>query len=90
MMGTPYVMLAGSIPPERTGVYMGILNMFIVLPMMLQTLTFKWVYQWLGKDPALAIQFAGGLIVVAALLVLRITINPAAAKAPVTLRGGGH
>ncbi len=40
MMGTTYVMLAGSIPKERTGVYMGIFNMFIVLPMLLQTLSF--------------------------------------------------
>ena len=36
IMGNPYVMLAGSIPPERTGVYMGIFNMFIVIPMLIQ------------------------------------------------------
>jgi maltose/moltooligosaccharide transporter len=31
IMGNPYVMLAGSVPPEGTGVYMGIFNMFIVV-----------------------------------------------------------
>ena len=35
-MGNPYVMLADCIPPERTGVYMGIFNMFIVIPMIIQ------------------------------------------------------
>ena len=39
IMGNPYVMLAGSIPPERVGVYMGIFNMFIVIPMMIQIFT---------------------------------------------------
>jgi maltose/moltooligosaccharide transporter len=31
IMGNPYVLLAGCIPPERAGVYMGIFNMFIVI-----------------------------------------------------------
>lgn len=35
IMGNPYVILAGSIPPARTGVYMGIFNMMIVIPMLL-------------------------------------------------------
>ncbi|KAK0349565.1 hypothetical protein LTR94_032590, partial [Friedmanniomyces endolithicus] len=38
LMGNPYVMLARAIPPARTGVYMGIFNMFIVIPMMIETL----------------------------------------------------
>jgi hypothetical protein len=39
IMGNPYVMLAGSIPPSGSGVYMGIFNMFIVIPMMIQIFT---------------------------------------------------
>ena len=39
MMGNTYVMLADCIPPERTGVYMGIFNMFIVVPMLIETMT---------------------------------------------------
>ncbi len=35
IMGNPYTILTSSIPPSRTGVYMGIFNMMIVLPMML-------------------------------------------------------
>ena len=33
MMAMPYQMLASSIQPGKTGVYMGIFNMFIVIPM---------------------------------------------------------
>ena len=43
-MGNPYVILAGSIPPERTGVYMGIFNMMIVIPMILIAITLPLIY----------------------------------------------
>lgn len=76
MMGTPYVMLAGSIPPHRTGVYMGILNMFIVLPMLLQTVTFSFIYKHLlNSNAENAILFAGILIVIAAVAVLFIKLK---------------
>ncbi|WP_316831529.1 MFS transporter [Pedobacter aquatilis] len=73
MMGTPYAMLAGSIPKAKTGIFMGILNMFIVLPMLLETITFKYVYKYLlAHKPENAIAFAGVLITVAGLMVLLI------------------
>lgn len=72
MMGIPYLMVVGSIPKERYGVYMGIINMMIVIPMIIQTLTFGWVFKnILGGNPGTAIAFAGGLLLVAALAVLR-------------------
>ena len=49
IMGNPYVILAGSIPPERTGVYMGIFNMMIVIPMILIAMTLPLIY---GGAPA--------------------------------------
>ena len=68
MMGVPYIMVVGSIPKERYGVYMGIINMMIVVPMILQTLSFGFVYQhFLGSDPANAITFAGVLLLLSAL-----------------------
>lgn len=73
MMGTPYAMLAGSIPKEKTGIFMGILNMFIVIPMLLETITFKYVYKYLlGHNPENAIIFAGVLISIAGGFVLLI------------------
>ena len=76
IMGNPYIMLARSIPPERAGVYMGIFNMFIVLPMIIQMLTLPLYFDaWLGGDPRHVIQLAGCLLGVAALLTLRIKTN---------------
>ena len=76
IMGNPYVMLARSIPPERAGVYMGILNMFIVLPMIIQMLTLPLFYDsLLGSDPRHVIQLAGCFLGIAALLTLRVKTN---------------
>ncbi len=73
MMGNPYILLARCIPPERAGVYMGIFNMFIVLPMILQMLTLPLLYRVvLGQDPGQVIQLAGACLLVAALMSLRI------------------
>ncbi len=71
IMGNPYVMLAGSIPPERTGVYMGIFNMFIVIPMMIQIFTLPLYYKTLlGGDPQNAIRLGGALMICAAIATL--------------------
>ncbi|MGS0757484.1 MFS transporter, partial [Roseateles sp. GG27B] len=78
IMGNPYVLLAGSIPPERAGVYMGIFNMFIVIPMLIQMLTLPLIYQsLLGGQPANVIRLAGGLLFIAALAVLRVQTRQA-------------
>ena len=66
MMGVPYIMVISSIPKKRYGVYMGIINMMIVIPMILQTLTFGFVYKhFLGSNPQSAITFAGALLLIA-------------------------
>ena len=71
IMGNPYVILAGSIPPERTGVYMGIFNMMIVIPMLINGVTFGWLYRHvLGNDPRNAIMLAGGLLICAAITMI--------------------
>ena len=71
IMGNPYVMLAGSIPPERVGVYMGIFNMFIVIPMMIQIFTLPLYYRsLLGGNPENVIRLAGALLLCAAIAVL--------------------
>jgi maltose/moltooligosaccharide transporter len=76
MMGMPYVILAGCIPAKRTGVYMGILNMFIVLPMMIETISFRYIYStFLESNPVHAIQFGGSLTLVAAFLTLWIRVK---------------
>ena len=80
MMGVPFMIVVNSIPKERYGVYMGIVNMMIVIPMFIQTLTFSKVYEkLLGSDPANAMTFAGVFLAIAAALTL--TIKTAAKPA---------
>ncbi|PXW76420.1 maltose/moltooligosaccharide transporter [Blastomonas natatoria] len=73
MMGNTYVMLADCIPPERTGVYMGIFNMFIVIPMLIETMTMPLIYgPLLGSDPRNAILLAGVLMLCGAVATLMV------------------
>ena len=46
-VGVPYLMVASMVPAKRTGVYMGILNMMIVVPMLIETVTFGWIFSHL-------------------------------------------
>ncbi|WP_226946746.1 MFS transporter [Rhizorhabdus phycosphaerae] len=73
MMGNTYVILADSIPPNRTGIYMGILNMFIVIPMMIESLTMPLIYRpLLGGDPRHVLVLAGLLMAAGAIATLAI------------------
>jgi maltose/moltooligosaccharide transporter len=68
MMGIPYIMVASSIPPSKNGVYMGIVNMMIVIPMFIESLSFGKIYDlYLGSTPGNAIRFAGFLLLLAAI-----------------------
>lgn len=90
MMGVPYIMVVGSVPPERYGVYMGIVNMMIVIPMILQTLSFGWVYEHLlNNDPLNVMIFAAILLFLAAAATLRIKAKEETQPA-VMMPAGGH
>jgi len=73
MMGIPYTMVSKIVPQNRRGVYMGILNMMIVIPMFIQTLTFGPIYKYiLGSDAVNAILFAGVFFTISAFLAMRL------------------
>ncbi|MFI5953030.1 MFS transporter [Cryptosporangium sp. NPDC051539] len=77
IMGVPYIMAVRMIPSTRYGVYMGIINMMIVVPMLIQTVTFGAIYSGLlGDDPNNAITFAGVLLAIAAVTMLWIKEPP--------------
>ncbi|MFM8914160.1 MAG: MFS transporter, partial [Flammeovirgaceae bacterium] len=89
MMGIPYLMVVPSIPKERYGVYMGIINMMIVIPMTLQTLTFGFVMEhWLQNNSSYAVVFAGVLLLLAAAATLLIHYKPS--EGEVVLAATGH
>ena len=76
MMGIPYLMIVSKIPKERYGVYMGIINMMIVIPMIIQTVSFGYILKnFLNNDPRHAITFAGVLLIIAAICTLFIQTN---------------
>lgn len=77
IMGVPYIMAVRMIPSTRYGVYMGLINMMIVIPMLIQTLTFGAVYKnLLGDNPNNAITFAAVFLALAALAMLWIKEPP--------------
>lgn len=83
LMGSPYVMLANCIPPERTGVYMGIFNMFIVVPMLIESVTMPFLYGGvLGGDARNVIMLAGGMMLAACAATLAVREARAGAEAP--------
>ncbi len=80
MMGNPYVMLANAIPPARTGLYMGIFNMFIVIPMLVESATMPLIYRSeLGGDPRKVLMLAGCAMLAAAMATLLVRTSPEAA-----------
>lgn len=74
MMGNPYSMLANAVPRHQVGIYMGIFNMFIVIPMFIQILTLPLYYaSWLQSSPVNVIYLAGALLVLAACATLLVS-----------------
>jgi maltose/moltooligosaccharide transporter len=61
IMGNPYILLSDSIPEERTGVYMGIFNMFICAPMLLFAATMTFMYEPLFSGDARHVLFFCGI-----------------------------
>jgi maltose/moltooligosaccharide transporter len=89
MMGIPYLMVVSEIPKERYGVYMGIINMMIVIPMIIQNLTFGYVLKnFLNNDSGKAILFAGVLLLIAAAATMLIKAKKH--QGDVVMTGGGH
>tara|TARA_R110002050_G_scaffold179118_3_gene312474 strand:- start:130149 stop:131456 length:1308 start_codon:yes stop_codon:yes gene_type:complete len=73
MMGIPYTMVSKIVPQDRRGVYMGILNMMIVIPMGIETLSFGFIYdKFLGNSAVNAILFGGAFFILAAVFALRL------------------
>jgi maltose/moltooligosaccharide transporter len=72
-LAMPYAILAGSLPAEKTGIYMGIFNFFIVTPEIVASLGFGWVMaHLLGNNRLMAVVAGGFFFVVAAGLMQRV------------------
>ncbi|MDC8104546.1 MFS transporter [Chryseobacterium sp. B21-037] len=66
MMGLPYSIVSPSIPHRKRGIYMGVINMMIVIPMLIQTLSFGTIFNFfLNSNPSSAIMVSGILFLTA-------------------------
>ncbi len=73
VLAMPYAILAGSLPAEKMGVYMGIFNFFIVIPEIVASLVLGWIMSHVLDNNRLLAVLTGGLfLVVAAALMQRV------------------
>ena len=67
ILSMPYAMLSSTLDPNRMGVYMGIFNMFIVIPQIVAATSLTAIYTGLfGEEPINAMLLAGTSLVIAA------------------------
>jgi len=91
MMGIPYAMVSKVIPSDRRGVYMGIVNMMIVIPMLIQTVSFGPVIEYgLDNNPISAILFGGVFFIIAGLLAMRLKEPKSNDDEVIISAAGGH
>ena len=91
ILAIPYAVLAGSLPAEKTGVYMGIFNFFIVIPEILASLFFGWIMNHLLNNNRISAVVAGGVfILIAAVLMQRVVDRGEEAVRQGARTGGLH
>ncbi|KUO62321.1 MFS transporter [bacterium BRH_c32] len=71
ILAMPYAILAGSLPKEKMGVYMGIFNFFIVIPQITAAAILGWIVKNLFANEAIYALLIGGIaMLLSGLLVL--------------------
>jgi maltose/moltooligosaccharide transporter len=61
ILSMPYVMLSTAVPPERMGVYMGVFNLFIVIPQIVMSLIVPNIFNNLLRGDARNAVVLGGI-----------------------------
>jgi maltose/moltooligosaccharide transporter len=71
ILSMPYVILSTAVPPARMGVYMGVFNLFIVIPQIVMSLIVPNIFNnILGGDPRNAVVLGGISLLIAAVSVM--------------------
>ena len=74
ILSVPYAMLAGVIPANKMGHYMGVFNAFIVLPQVCASLGLPFIMKQVPSlDPLNVVVLGGVLMVIGGLLTLRVS-----------------
>ncbi len=73
ILAMPYAILASSLPQRKLGIYMGLFNVFVVVPQLLvATVMGSIMKAWFPHDPIWTMAFAAGVLTLAALAMLRV------------------
>ncbi|MEJ0061400.1 MAG: hypothetical protein WDM79_18365 [Terricaulis sp.] len=73
IVSVPYAILSGSVPARKMGVYMGIFNIFIVVPQLVAATLLGFLLRtFFGNEPIWAFAIAAGSFALAALAVLMV------------------
>ncbi len=73
ILAMPYAILASNLPQSKLGIYMGLFNIFIVVPQLLvATVMGSIMKAWFPTEPIYAMAFAAAMMVLAALAMLRV------------------
>ena len=84
ILSMPYAMLSSTLDPNKMGVYMGIFNMFIVIPQIVAATSLTIIYKSLfGAEPINAMLLAGTSLIIAGLANFLITNRNAVTYTPV-------
>lgn len=75
ILSMPYNILAGSIPPQKMGIYMGIFNFFIVLPEIIASLSFGSIMENFLNNDRLAAVTIGGILLIAAGIICALIVK---------------
>jgi maltose/moltooligosaccharide transporter len=80
IVSLPYAILAGCVPAEKMGIYMGVFNIFIVVPQLLAATVLGFlVTNLFGGEPIYAMVIAAVSFALAAIATLFVTDGEAAA-----------
>lgn len=81
ILAMPYAILANTIPPRQMGIYMGLFNMSITIPQIINGIFGGLILRYFfHDDPLKSLLMAGVLMVCGAVSVLFVKIQPAVAK----------
>lgn len=71
ILSMPYAILAGALPPEKMGVYMGIFNFFIVIPQILASAILGFFMKtFLQNEAIYALLLGGASMILAGIMVM--------------------
>ena len=75
ILAMPYAILASSLPQAKLGIYMGLFNVFVVVPQLLvATVMGSIMKAWFPDQPIWTMAFAAGTLVLAAMAMRRVSV----------------